>query len=109
MENNSNKKNIDKKEFKHFLYKLISISIAIVVVVNILFNLILAERLEKIDVLLSLGENNVRSKFSNKIRNELRKGLEKEHILYEEDKILLYKLYKKVIKEFDDLDKENLK
>ena len=109
MENNINKKNINKNEFKHFLYKLISISIAIVIVFNLLFNLIFAERLEKIDLLLSLGDNNVRSKFSNKIRNELKKGLEKDNIFYEDDKILIYKLYKKIVNEFNELEKENLK
>ena len=109
MENNINKKNINKKEFKHFLYKLISISIAIVIVFNLLFNLIFAERLEKIDMLLSLDKNNIRSKFSNKIRNELKKGLEKDNIFYEDDKILIYKLYKKIVNEFNELEKENLK
>ena len=105
MENNINKKNINKNEFKHFLYKLISISIAIVIVFNLLFNLIFAERLEKLDLLLSLDDNNVRSKFSNKIRNELKKGLEKDNIFYEDDKILIYKLYKKIVNEFKDLEK----
>ena len=28
--------------------------------------------------------------------------------LYEEDKVLLYKLYKKIITEFDDIDKSKL-
>ena len=106
MENNINKKNINKNEFKHFLYKLISISIAIVVVFNLLFNLIFAERLEKLDLLFSLGDNNVRSKFSNKIRNELKKGLEKDNIFYEDDKILIYKLYKKIVNEFKELEKK---
>ena len=105
MENNINKKNINKNEFKHFLYKLISISIAIVIVFNLLFNLIFAERLEKFDLLFSLGDNNVRSKFSNKIRNELKKGLEKDNIFYEDDKILIYKLYKKIVNEFKELEK----
>ena len=109
MENNINKKNINKNEFKHFLYKLISISIAIVIVFNLLFNLIFAERLEKIDMLLSLDKNNIRSKFSNKIRNELKKGLEKDNIFYEDDKILIYKLYKKIVNEFNELEIENLK
>ena len=109
MENNTNKENVNKKEFKHFLYKLISISIAIVIVFNLLFNLIFAERLEKIDMLLSLDKNNIRSKFSNKIRNELKKGLEKDNIFYEDDKILIYKLYKKIVNEFNELEKENLK
>ena len=105
MENNINKKNINKNEFKHFLYKLISISIAIVIVFNLLFNLIFAERLEKLDLLLSLDDNNVRSKFSNKIRNELKKGLEKDNIFYEDDRILIFKLYKKIVNEFKELEK----
>tara|TARA_B100001013_G_scaffold215689_1_gene131405 strand:+ start:242 stop:571 length:330 start_codon:yes stop_codon:yes gene_type:complete len=109
MKRNIKEKNINKKEFKHFLYKLISISIAIVIVFNLLFNLIFAERLEKIDMLLSLDKNNIRSKFSNKIRNELKKGLEKDNIFYEDDKILIYKLYKKIVNEFNELEKENLK
>ena len=105
MENNINKKNINKNEFKHFLYKLILISVAIVIVFNLLFNLIFAERLEKLDLLLSLNDNNVRSKFSNKIRNELKKGLEKDNIFYEDDRILIFKLYKKIVNEFKDLEK----
>ena len=105
MKRNIKEKNINKKEFKHFLYKLISISIAIVIVFNLLFNLIFAERLEKIDMLLSLDKNNIRSKFSNKIRNELKKGLEKDNIFYEDDKILIYKLYKKIVNEFKELEK----
>ncbi len=99
------KKNINKNEFKHFLYKLILISVAIVIVFNLLFNLIFAERLEKLDLLLSLNDNNVRSKFSNKIRNELKKGLEKDNIFYEDDRILIFKLYKKIVNEFKDLEK----
>ena len=105
MKRNIKEKNINKKEFKHFLYKLISISIAIVIVFNLLFNLIFAERLEKIDMLLSLDKNNIRSKFSNKIRNELKKGLEKDNIFYEDDKILIHKLYKKIVNEFKELEK----
>ena len=99
------KKNINKNEFKHFLYKLILISVAIVIVFNLLFNLIFAERLEKLDLLLSLDDNNVRSKFSNKIRNEIKKGLEKDNIFYEDDRILIFKLYKKIVNEFKDLEK----
>jgi hypothetical protein len=67
--------------------------------------LIFAERLEKLDLLLSLNDNNVRSKFSNKIRNELKKGLEKDNIFYEDDRILIFKLYKKIVNEFKDLEK----
>ena len=33
---------------------------------------------------------------------------DKDNMIAEEDKILLYKLYLKIIKEFDNLDKTNL-
>ena len=39
---------------------------------------------------------------------ELSKGLNKENMIAEEDKIILYKLYLKIKKEFEDLDKNNL-
>jgi len=40
-----------------------------------------------------------------KLRNELTDGLNKEHMIAEEDKILLYKIYLKIKKEFENLDK----
>ena len=48
------------------------------------------------------------SKIKQKIRNELSKGLSKENMIAEEDKILLYKLYLKIKKEFESLDKSKL-
>ena len=97
-----------KNNYKSFFIKLISISFAIVIVINLLFNLIFAERLEKIDKLLSLDKSKMRSEFKQKLRNELSKGLNKENMIAEEDKILLYKLYLKIKKEFENLDKTNL-
>jgi hypothetical protein len=47
-----NEKKIQKSNIKVFLIKLVSISIAIVIVINLIFNLILGERLEKIDKIL---------------------------------------------------------
>ena len=85
-----------------------SVSIAIVIVVNLLFNLIFAERLEKIDKILLLDKSEIRSVFKHKIRNELSKGLEKDNMIAEDDKILLYKLYLKIKKEFKNLDKSKL-
>ena len=43
-----------------------------------------------------------------KIRKELNKGLNKENSITEDDKILLYKFYLKLRKEFQDLDKSKL-
>ena len=97
-----------KNSYKSFFIKLASISVAIVIIVNLLFNLIFAERLEKIDKILLLDKSKTRSEFKHKLRNELSKGLEKDNMIAEEDKILLYKLYLKIKEEFKNLDKSNL-
>ena len=49
MDDKENSKKISQNNIKTFLIKLISVSIASVIVVNIIFNLIFAEKLEKID------------------------------------------------------------
>ena len=100
MTDQENNKDMQQRGYKSFFVKLVSISIAIVIVINLLFNLIFSERLEKIDKIFSLDRN--------KIRSELSKGLNKENMIAEEDKIILYKIYLKIKREFEDLDKNNL-
>ena len=108
MNENKNSESNSQKSLKSFFIKLISVSIASVIVINLIFNMIFAERLEKLDKVLSIGRSDVRYDIQEKIRNELNDSLSKENILYEEDKILLYKLYQKLIREFKDLDKSKL-
>ena len=108
MNENQNNKFNTQKNLKIFFIKLISISIAIIIVINLIFNLIFAERLEKIDKILLLDKSEFREDMKEKIRNELKDGLNKENSISEEDKILLYKLYLKLQKEFQDLDKSKL-
>ena len=108
MNENVNNKNNQQKSLKVFFIKLISISVAIVIVINLIFNLIFSERLEKIDKILLLDDSAFRNVMKDKIRKELNKSLRKENSLYEEDKILLYKFYQKLKKEFQDLDKSKL-
>ena len=103
--NNRSKSGVN---LKIFFIKLISISIAIIIIINFLFNIILAERLEKIDKILSVSESTQRYELKEKIRDEINQGLNKENMLHEEDKILLYKLYLKIKKEFKDLDKSKI-
>ena len=100
MTDQENNKDMQQRGYKSFFVKLVAISIAIVIVINLLFNLIFSERLEKMDKIFSLDRN--------KIRSEISKGLNKENMIAEEDKIILYKLYLKIKKEFEDLDKNNL-
>jgi len=106
--NNLKENQKPKSELKIFFIKLSSIVIAIVITINLLFNIILGERLEQLDDILSLNESNYRVEFREKIRKELNRGLNKESLLHEEDKILLYKLYQKILSEFKDIDKSKL-
>ena len=106
--NENNNKSSPQTNLKIFFVKLLSIAIAIVIVVNLIFNLIFAERLEKIDKILLLDKSQFRIEIIEKIRKELNDGLEKENAISEKDKILLYKLYIKLKKEFQDLDKSKL-
>jgi len=108
MSENNNNKFQSPKTLKVFFIKLISILVAVVIAINLIFNLIFAERLEKIDKILLLGKSEYREEMKEKIRNELTDGLNKENSISEEDKILLYKLYLKLQKEFQDLDKSKL-
>jgi len=93
-----------KNNLKSFFIKLVAITFSIIIVINVIFNLLFADKLEKIDNLLSLDKSKFRNDLRNKIRNEIRNGLEKDNILNQEDKILLYKLYKKIQKEFENID-----
>ena len=108
MNENKNSESNSQKSLKSFFIKLISVSIASIIVINLIFNIIFAERLEKIDKILLLNNNQFRYEIKEKIKNELTDSLNKENILYEEDKILLYKIYLKLKKEFETLDKSKI-
>jgi len=95
-----------KENLKSFFIKLVAISIAVIIVINLIFNILLGERLEKIDKLISLSDSSTRNEIKLKIRSELDKGLNKEKIFSEDDKILIYKVYKKIKKEFKDIEFE---
>tara|TARA_B100000745_G_scaffold238485_1_gene161299 strand:+ start:481 stop:789 length:309 start_codon:yes stop_codon:yes gene_type:complete len=92
---------------KIFFIKLISISLAIVFVINILFNLIVADKFKSVGLLLSIDELETRRELGNKIRDDIEQILKKEHIIKKEDKLLLYKLYQKVKSEFKDIEVKN--
>lgn len=96
-----------KENLKSFFVKLVAISIAVIIIINILFNILLGERLEKIDKIMSLSDSSSRAEVRKKIRSELNNGLEKDRIFSEEDKILIYKIYKKIRREFLDLETNN--
>tara|TARA_Y100000758_G_C15990092_1_gene400144 strand:- start:709 stop:1008 length:300 start_codon:yes stop_codon:yes gene_type:complete len=96
-----------KENLRSFFIKLFAISIAVIIIINLIFNILLGERLEKIDKIISLGDSSTRNDVKLKIRSELNKGLDKENIFSKEDKVLIYKIYKKIQKEFEDLELNN--
>ena len=57
MNNNKNTETKSQNNLKGFFIKLISISIAILILINLIFNLFIAERLERIDKILLLDKN----------------------------------------------------
>ena len=93
-----------KGNLKIFFIKLASVTFAIIIIINVIFNLIFADKIEKIYQILSLDKSKFRNELREKIRNEIRNGLEKDKILNEEDKILLYNLYKKLEQEFKEIE-----
>ena len=93
-----------KNNLKIFFIKLASITFAVIIIINVIFNLIFADKLEKLDQILSLDKSKFRSEMREKIRNEIRDGLAKDKILNEEDKLLLFNLYKKIKSEFQELE-----
>ena len=90
---------------KIFFIKLIAITFAIIVMINITFNLMFAEKLENINKLLSLNNKENIELIKDKIRLEIKKGLLKDKIMNEEDKVLFYKFYLKIKNEFQELEK----
>ena len=96
---------ISKNTLKIFFIKLIAITFSIIVIINITYNLIFAEKFENINKLLSLNNKESIELVKDKIRLEMKKGLLKDKIINDKDKILLYKFYLKVKNEFQEIEK----
>jgi len=90
------------KNLKIFFIKLISIVISIIIIINVLYNTILADKIDSLNFIFSLNKKENIEEVKNKIRKEVKKGLEKDKILNDEDAILLKKFYIKIRKELND-------
>ena len=93
-------RNDNKTDLKKFFIKLIAVVFAIIVVINVSYNLIIVGNLENLS-----SKKNI-EQIKDKIRSEIKSGLEKDKILNEEDKMLLYQLYLKVKNEFKEIEKK---
>tara|TARA_B100000945_G_C20376723_1_gene594981 strand:- start:1064 stop:1354 length:291 start_codon:yes stop_codon:yes gene_type:complete len=94
---------MEKSNLKVFFIKLISISLAIIIIINVLFNLIISDKFEQLGVLLSLNDLENRRELGNNMRNDLEDLLEKDELIKKEDRLLIYKLYKKIKLEFKEV------
>ena len=94
-----------KNTLKIFFIKLIAITFSIIVIINITYNLIFAEKLENINKLLTINNKENIEQIKNKIRIEIKNGLSKDKIFNEEDKMLLHQFYLKIKNEFKEIEK----
>ena len=95
--------NNSKADLKKFFIKLIAIIFAVIIVINTSYNLIFAEKLETINKLFNFGNEENVEQIRNKIRSEIKSGLDKDKILNQEDRVLLYKFYLKLKNEFSEI------
>ena len=78
---------------REFIYK----AIIIAVLFGIFFEFTIGKRIDPlVKSLNTLSDKQGRKNLKNKIRKEMRKGLEKEYLLKEDDRILLYKFINKL-------------
>ena len=95
----------NQNNLKIFFIKLLAITFSIIIIINATYNLILADKLENFNKIIQLNKKENIESVKNKIRSEIQSGLEKDNLLNEQDKILLYKFYRKIKKEFDEIEK----
>ena len=79
--------NRNPTDLKKFIIKLVAVTFAIIVVINTTYNLIFADKLENINKILLLNKKENIESLKDKIRSELKQGLEKDQILNKEDKL----------------------
>ena len=95
----------NQNNLKIFFIKLLAITFSIIIIINATYNLILADKLENFNKIIQLNKKENIEAVKNKIRSEIQSGLEKDNLLSEQDKILIYKFYRKIKKEFDEIEK----
>ena len=93
-----------ENNLKVFFIKLIAITFSIIVIINVFYNVFLSDKLDVLNKLSSLDKESA-DMIKDKIRSEIRSGLEKDNLLNNDDKILIYKFYKKIRKECDEIKK----
>jgi hypothetical protein len=89
-----------ESNLKIFFIKLIAITFSIIVIINVFYNVFLSDKLDIFKKLSSLDKETAEM-VKDKIRSELRSGLEKDKILSDEDALLIKKFIKKISSELN--------
>ena len=87
---------------REFIYKLIIIAFLFVIA----FEFTIGKRIDPIvENINTFSDKQGRKEFVNKLRKEMRKGLEKEYLLKEDDRILIYNFFNKLKSEINSVEK----
>ena len=87
-----------ESNLKIFFIKLVAITFAFIIVINVFYNIFLADKLEILNKISNLDKGTAEI-LKNKIRSELRSGIEKDKILSDEDAVLIKKFIEKISSE----------
>tara|TARA_B100000886_G_C20349864_1_gene460382 strand:+ start:534 stop:815 length:282 start_codon:yes stop_codon:yes gene_type:complete len=87
-----------ESNLKVFFIKLIAITFAIIIIINVFYNTFLAEKLDVLNKLSKIDKNTAEV-IKDKLRSELKSGLEKDRILTEEDADLIKNFLDKISSE----------
>ena len=87
-----------ESNLKVFFIKLIAITFSIIIIINVFYNVFLADKLDILNKLSSLDKETA-DMIKDKVRSEIRSGLEKDRILSDEDALLIKKFLKKISSE----------
>ena len=87
-----------ESNLKIFFIKLVAVTFAIILIINVFYNIFLADKLEILNKISNLDKNTAEV-LKDKIRSEIKSGIEKDKILSDEDAILIKKFIEKISSE----------
>ena len=87
-----------ESNLKIFFIKLVAITFAFIIIINVFYNIFLADKLEILNKISNLDKSTAEV-LKEKIRSELKSGIEKDKILSDEDAILIKKFIEKISSE----------
>ena len=89
-----------ESNLKIFFVKLIAITFSIIIIINVFYNVFLSDKFDFLNKLSSLDRETAEM-IKDKVRSELKSGLEKDKILSGEDALLIKKFIEKISSELN--------